>query len=75
MMKRHSRLPRKSRYELCVYHGDGGLWTRIKAVDSIAEAEQYLKDKTFHSAELCERKPPKVVRKFRGSRLMVRWLQ
>ena len=53
------------KYELVVYHGAGGLWQRVKKVESIREAKDYLKDKRFHSAELFSATPPHaIVRKF-----------
>jgi hypothetical protein len=62
---RRSRLPRTSKYELCVYYGAGGIWQNVKKVDSIKEASAYLKGRKFHSAELfTATKPFRVVRKF-----------
>lgn len=72
---RRSRLPKK-KYELCVYHGGMGVWQRVKSVDSIKEAERYLSDKRFHSAELFSANPPnRLVKSFSGRRPRVAWLK
>jgi hypothetical protein len=76
-MMQKSRLPRQTKYELSVYYGAGGIWQRVKAVDSIEEAENYLRDKTFYSAQLFTRKRPcRVVREFKGkNKKSLPWLR
>lgn len=66
---RRSRLTRKSpqcrKYELAVHNG---AVQRIKKVSSIREAKDYLKDKTYHSAELFSATLPHVIVKKFGRR-------
>jgi hypothetical protein len=64
---RRSRLACKPRFELVTFHGAGGLWTRVRKVDSLAEAKKLLSGKPFHSAELwTAEKPYKVIAKLKG---------
>ena len=54
----------KPKYELVVYHGSMGIWQRVKKVNSIREAQQYLKDKRYHSADLFRIGEKNPVRRF-----------